>query len=198
MKKGIAFFDFDGTLTRRDTLIEFIRFSKGTSRLVLGFLRHAIYLLAFKMKLVSNQAAKEKILQFYFHGTGVEEFNSLCRQFATQRLPQLVRPKAMAEVKKLQNEGYQVVVVSASPENWIREWADSIDVQLIASQLEVIDGRITGKLLGRNCYGEEKVRRILEKHSMKDYEVVYAYGDTRGDLPMLKLATNSFYKPFRK
>jgi phosphoserine phosphatase len=52
--------------------------------------------------------------------------------------------------------------------------------------------------MGKNCHGEEKVRRILEQHNMSDYEVVYAYGDTAGDLPMMKLAGNSFYKPFRK
>lgn len=197
MKKGIAFFDFDGTVTSKDTLLAFIRYSKGTSGLFWGFLRNSLHLIAYKLNLASNQTAKEKVLQFFFKNMPVEEFNTICHRFSTGHLSGLIRKQAMDEIKKLQKEGTLVVVVSASPENWIREWTDAIGVQLIASRLEEKEGRITGKILGRNCYGEEKVRRILEKHQVNDYEEVYAYGDTRGDLPMLNLATQAFYKPFR-
>ena len=197
MKKGIAFFDFDGTVTSKDTLLAFIRYSKGTSGLLWGFLRNSLHLIAYKLNLASNQTAKEKVLQFFFKNMPVEEFNTLCQQFSTRCLPGLIRKQAMEEIKKLQKEGTIIVVVSASPENWISAWTDAMGVQLIASRLEEKEGRITGKILGRNCYGEEKVRRILEKHQVQDYEIVYAYGDTRGDRPMLKLATKAFYKPFR-
>ena len=197
MKKGIAFFDFDGTVTSKDTLLAFIRYSKGTRGLLWGFFRNSLHLVAYKLNLASNQTAKEKILQFFFKNMPVEEFNSVCLQFSTLHLPGLIRKQAMDEIIKLQKEGTLVVVVSASPENWIRAWTDASGVQLIASRLEEKDGRITGKILGRNCYGEEKVRRILEKHQVNEYEIVYAYGDTRGDLPMLNLATRAYYKPFR-
>lgn len=197
MKKAIAFFDFDGTITTKDTLVEFIRFSKGNFNFLLGFLLNSPYLIAYKLKIISNQSAKEKILRFFFEDTPNEKFREQCNLFCKKILPTLVRPKALQEIKKLKNDGYSVVVVSASPEQWIHGWANEMQVHLIASCLEVNDGKITGKLIGKNCHGDEKVRRILEKHVLSDYDVIYAYGDTTGDLPMLKLATQSFYKPFR-
>jgi phosphatidylglycerophosphatase C len=196
VKKGIAFFDFDGTITTKDTLLEFIKFSKGSKRFYLGFLYNAFYLFAYKLKLISNQAAKEKVLQFFFKNTPVHFFNDQCKLFSTAVLPKLIRPKALKELQKLKNENFIVVVVSASPQNWIQPWSSAMKVELIASQLEIKDDKITGRILGKNCHGPEKVRRIMEKYVVEDYDEIYAYGDTSGDLPMLKLATQPFYKPF--
>ena len=197
MKKGIAFFDFDGTITTRDTLLEFIKFCKGSFRFYFGFLVNSFFLVAYKTKIISNQSAKEKVLQYFFRNTPVDVFKKLCEDFTQKNLPSLIRPGALQEIKKLKNENYVVVVVSASPENWIRQWADQNGVELIASRLEAKEGKITGKIIGKNCHGEEKVRRIMEKYVITDYTTIHAYGDTSGDRPMLALATNSFFKPFR-
>lgn len=198
MKKKIAFFDFDGTITTKDSFVEFLRFTQGSSSLYLGFLRNAAYLVAYKLKLIPNQKAKEKVLEYFFGQSCATDFDELCKKFSEAVLPQLIRPKAVEEIKTLQQKGFNVVVVSASPENWIRPWTDRMGVSLIASCLETINGTVTGKLNGKNCRGEEKVRRILELHRMDEYEEIYAYGDKSGDKPMMKLATKSFYKPFRK
>lgn len=197
VKKAIAFFDFDGTITKKDTLLEFIRFSKGGLAFFFGFLLNSPYLLAYKLKFISNQTAKEKILRFFFKDMPAEEFKEQCDLFSQKILPDLIRPKALGEIKKLQSEGYDVIVVSASPEQWIRGWATKMQVRLIASCMETENGKITGRLDGKNCHGQEKVRRILENHVLSDYDVIYAYGDTKGDLPMMELATTKFYKPFR-
>ena len=198
MKKGIAFFDFDGTITTKDTFLEFIRFSKGNLRFYTGLLLNLPYLVAFKIKLIPNQKAKEKVLQFFFKDVSVTDFQEQCTLFALKFLPKLIRPKAIEEIKKLQQEGTVVVVVSASAENWIQNWAHDFGVELIASRLEVADKKLTGRLIGTNCRGKEKVRRILEKYSVSDYAEVYAYGDSKGDEEMLKLAKYAFYKPFRQ
>jgi len=197
VKKGIAFFDFDGTITTKDTLLEFIRFSKGTSAFYTGFLLNSPYLVAFKTKLISNQYAKEKVLQHFFRGMAIEDFENLCKRFAEEKLPALIRPRAVEEIKKLQAAGYVVAVVSASPENWIRQWAASMGVELIGSRLGVTDGRLTGKINGKNCHGEEKVARIREKYKVSEYDSIHAYGDSGGDTAMLKIATHPFFKPFR-
>ncbi|HEX2607225.1 MAG TPA: HAD-IB family phosphatase [Flavisolibacter sp.] len=97
---------------------------------------------------------------------------------------------------KLKAAGYTIVIVSASPENWIRYWAASQQIQLMGSRLEERDGKITGILTGKNCHGEEKVSRIRSQFNLNDYEEIHAYGDTSGDKPMLQLAHKAFYKPF--
>lgn len=198
MKKGIAFFDFDGTITTRDSLLEFIRFTRGDLRYFFGFLIHLHYMVAFKMKLMSNQSFKEKMLEYFYRGTRADEFQKMCSGFAGRILPRFIRKGAIEEINKLKEGGSLVVIVSASPEEYIRKWADGHGIQVIGSRLEVKNNFITGKIVGKNCHGPEKVRRILELHKMEDYDVIYAYGDTKGDLPMMELATNSFYKPFRK
>ena len=72
-----------------------------------------------------------------------------------------------------------------------------MQITLLATRLEISGDHLTGKIRGANCHGEEKVRRIQEAYQLKEYPQVYAYGDTKGDLPMLKLADIRFYKPFR-
>ena len=197
MKKGIAFFDFDGTITTKDTLLEFIKFSRGRFRFYFGFLLYSPYLIAYKLKIISNQKAKEKVLAFFFNGMPIVEFNKLCDAFAEDVIPLLLRPKAVEEIRKLQEKNMQVVIVSASPGNWIQKWASSLSLLLIASQLEIRNNQLTGKIAGKNCHGQEKVRRIMEKFTVSEYDEIYAFGDSKGDLPMLELATFSFFKPFR-
>lgn len=195
--KGIAFFDFDGTITTRDTLLEFIKFYKGHFNFYKGFALHAPWLLAMKLKFMSNQVVKEKILRHFFRNENEEQFKDMCSAFNQQILPSLIRPGAIEEIHKLKSGNNIVVVVSASPENWIRPWAESMNLELIASRLEVKNGMITGKIVGKNCHGQEKVRRIKEKYNLSDYAEVYAYGDSSGDKDMLSLAKNAFYQPFR-
>ena len=196
MKKEIAFFDFDGTITKKDTLLEFIRFSKGSFRFYLGFFINLPYLVAFKLGVISNQSAKEKILRFFFHDTSVTVFKQYCETFSKQVLPKLIRPKALEEIERLKKNKTIVVVVSASPENWIENWTKNLQLELIASRLEVKDGKLTGKIVGKNCHGDEKVSRISQVYDLRDYYIVSAYGDSRGDRPMLQLAQKAYYKPF--
>jgi HAD superfamily hydrolase (TIGR01490 family) len=197
VSKRIAFFDFDGTITTKDTLLEFIKFSKGNIAFLLGFAINSPFIIAYKLGVISNQKAKEKVLRFFFRNTPLDKFNQLCNSFCKDVLPALMRPKALEKIQNLVEEGVVVVIVSASPENWIRTWSEKFKAQLISSQLEVVDGKITGRILKKNCHGEVKVRRIREQFDLNEFEIIMAYGDTHGDKPMLQLAKQSFYKPFR-
>jgi phosphatidylglycerophosphatase C len=196
--KKIAFFDFDGTVTKKDTLLEFIKYSNGRLRFFSGFLLNSPYLVAYKLKIISNHKAKEKILSHFFKKIPVVDFQKTCDAFCTGLLPQLIRSQAMEEINELKSKGFTIVLVSASPGNWISKWAGTNGLELIATCLKTADGKLTGEIEGKNCYGEEKVRRIMERYDLKEFEEVYAYGDTKGDRPMLLLANHSSYKPFRK
>jgi len=197
MSQRIAFFDFDGTITTKDTLLEFIKYDKGPFRFYLGFLLNSPWLVAYKLKVISNQAGKERILTWFFGNTPQEKFQSRCNSFAEEAIPALLRPKAIKEINDLQQKGFTVVIVSASPEDWLRPWTEKIGVSLLASRLETKNGKLTGKLTGRNCHGQEKVSRIKANYELSEYSDIHAYGDTSGDKPMLSLATISFYQPFR-
>ncbi len=197
MSRRIAFFDFDGTVTTSDTFLEFIKFYRSDWRFYLGFLLYSPYLFAFKFKLIPNYTAKQKILRHFFRGEKIADFKDYCDRFAEEILPSLMRPKALAEIARLKQADFRIVIVSASAENWILNWASQYQLELLGTKLEVADGKITGKIEGRNCYGEEKVCRIKEDINLDDYSEIYAYGDSSGDKQMLAIATHGFYKPFR-
>lgn len=197
MSSKIAFFDFDGTITKKDTLLEFIRFAKGDLSFIAGFFLYSPFIVAYKLGIITNQAAKEKVLQHFFSNTTVEEFNNLCNDFAEKVIPSLVRKKAMKEIDRLKQEGARIVVVSASAENWVGIWSKKQELEYIATRMECSDGKMSGKILGRNCYGNEKVERIRNVYDLTTFDRIYCYGDSDGDKAMLEIADIKFYRPFR-
>ncbi|MEO5997206.1 MAG: HAD-IB family hydrolase [Chitinophagaceae bacterium] len=197
MNERIAFFDFDGTITTKDSLLEFIKFYKGALYFYLGFLLYSPYLLAYKLKLIPNYIAKQKVLRFFFNGEGIETFQKKCDEFSDLMLPNLLRPKALKEIQKLKAANAIIVIVSASAENWIKKWASENELLLIGTRLIIADNKITGTINGKNCYGEEKVCRIEKEFDLTSFREIYCYGDSDGDKAMLQLATFPFFKPFR-
>ena len=197
MKRRIAFFDFDGTITTKDTLLEIIRYQKGTAKFYLGFILCSPYIIFWKLGLIPNYAAKERVMRFFFSKTPIEDFQHKCDAFSNDILPQLLRPKALEEINRLQQAGAEVVIVSASPGNWSEAWRKQFNIDALATRLQIKDSKLTGRFEGKNCHGEEKVCRIKDTYDLSSYDEIYCYGDSKGDKPMLSLATFAFYKPFR-
>jgi HAD superfamily phosphoserine phosphatase-like hydrolase len=100
-------------------------------------------------------------------------------------------------IKKFKENQAEIIVVTASAENWVAPWCQELGIGCIATQLEIKDDLLTGKIKGRNCHGIEKVNRLKEVIDLSKYTDIEAFGDSKGDLPMLKLATRAYYKPFR-
>ena len=192
----ISLFDFDGTITKRDTLFEIAKFSTGWMQYCINLIVLLPYLFLVKFKLVTNQRGKEIFLRKFFGGISKEEFNQKCISFTKERLPQLIRPGAQSCINEQLKDGNRVVIVSASPSNWIVPWANKYGIEVISTRLSFHNGRLRG-IEGVNCNGQEKVNRIKQAIDLQAYEKVIAYGDTKGDLPMLALADESHFKPFR-
>ena len=193
---GIAFFDFDGTITTRDTMIELIKFHHGKYRVYTGLAILSPWLIAMKLKMISHQKAKEKMLSWFFRGVTETEFSKICDLFIQKKIPLLINKKAMQKIHEHKANGDEIVVVSASAANWIKSWCNQHGLKCIATQLEIIDGKVTGKLAGINCNYNEKASRIIKEYDLNNYAPVYCYGDSDGDKAMLQLATNAFYKSF--
>ena len=199
MKKVYAF-DFDGTLTTKDTLLEFIRYAKGSSSFWLGFLRYAHLLVLMKLGFYPNWKAKQKVFSYFFKGMSIREFEEKCKNFAECRA-ELIRLKGLKEVDKAVDENAKVVIVSASIENWVRAFFRQFGLDMViisGTKIEVKNAVVTGQFIGNNCYGPEKVRRIQELFpDRKQYKLI-AFGDSKGDRELLAYADESHYKPFRK
>ena len=202
MKKKIYCFDFDGTLTTSDTLLEFIKYAKGTSRFLMVFLMYSPLLVLMKLHLYPNWKAKQQIFAHLFAGMRIEKFDALCRGFAEEN-QHLLRPKGITLMHEALVAGAQVFIVSASIDNWVRPFFDIRNlkgVQVLGTQIEVEDGKLTGRFKSNNCYGKEKVHRIaevLKSFERSEYEIE-AFGDGRGDKEMLAFADKGHFKPFRE
>ena len=141
-----------------------------------------------------NYKAKQKVFAYFFKGLTMEAFDQLCASFAKENR-HLLRPLGLETMEKLRKEGAEILVVSASIDNWVQPFFPSVKV--LGTQVEVRDGRLTGRFLTKNCYGQEKVNRILALYpDRQEYELI-AFGDSKGDKELLAFADEAHYKPFR-
>lgn len=193
---SIAFFDLDGTVTSKDTLPALLKFIKGKARYYAGLVVLSPVLTLYVLGFITNHKAKEILLSHFLKGIDLDKFNSLCKKFVEIKLPPLLRKEALHEIRRHIKNNTQVVIVSASPENWVLPWCKRYNIACIATKLQVKNNKLTGKIEGKNCHGTEKARNILRTYNLSHYSKIYAYGNSRGDLPMLSLATDSYYKPF--
>lgn len=196
MPKQIAFFDFDGTITRKDSMLELARFYKGTAGYLAGMARLSPSLVLLKLGLLDASTAKEKLLTHFFGGMHRMSFEALCIKFCEQKLPGILRPAAIQKIQEHTGSGHEVVLVSASAEKWLQPFCRQFNITCIGTLLEIEDECITGKLKGANCNGPEKANRIKERYSLAAFEKIYAYGDSSGDLDMLQLAHEKHYRAF--
>lgn len=192
----IAFFDLDGTITKKDTLIEFIKFAIGSYQYYKGLIVLCPILLAYKLKIISNNIAKEKLISHFFKGWDIIEFENLANNYSIWEIDKIIRPKALERIVWHLECGHKVVVVSASIESWLNGWCKKNNLELLGTKLEFNNNILTGKFSNKNCYGIEKVNRIKEKYNLNDYHTIFAYGDSKGDKEMLNIADKKHYKFF--
>lgn len=190
----IAFFDFDGTLTTKDTMFQFIRFSKGNPIFYSGLLLLLPVLIAFKIGIIPNGRAKEILFSFYFKGMEVQEAIRLGQEFSEKVIPRLLRKEAVQAIEFHKNLGTRIVVVTASLSIWVKPWCDLHQFDLIATGYDTRQGKLSGFIKGKNCHGDEKVNRINEKYNLVQFSEIYAYGDSRADIKMLNLADYKYLR----
>jgi len=193
----LALFDFDGTLTTKDSMADFIKFAVGAPSYYFGLLLLSPILVAFKLKLIRNDTAKEKLISYFFKGWDSTHFEHVADQYSLKRIDKILKSEAMKRITWHQNQGHKVVIVSASMEYWLRKWCAQKHIELIATHLEISGGKLTGKFAGKNCHGDEKVTRIRQAINLSEFECIFAYGDSSGDTAMLELANKSYYRHYK-
>ncbi len=200
-KERVYCFDFDGTITSRDTLLAFIAYVHGRGKLLLTLCLYGVKLVAMKLRLYPNWKVKQEIFSRLFRGMSLETFDKYCQEFAAAN-GHLVRPDARKTLNDITTVGYRLIIVSASVDNWVRPFFDEISqatpIVVLGTQVEVEKGLLTGRFLTKNCYGPEKVNRVKEILSLpRTHYYIVAYGDSQGDKELLEYADERYYRPFR-
>lgn len=195
MKKKIAVFDFDGTITKGDTLFKFILFSHGKFLLFKGLIINSIMLIRYFTGNITNNDAKEILFSYFFKGTPYLKFKEDGFNFKC-RIEKNVRIQAVKKINEYIAAKTPVYIVSASIREWIEPWANNIGIdKVISTEIEVdSNGLITGKFSTPNCFGIEKVNRL--SFFLNGDEYIIAYGDSKGDDELLRFANESYYKVF--
>lgn len=200
---AFAFFDFDDTLAKGDSIFPFLLYAikrgyapkRQLFKAAAGFLR-------WKVQPSSGRAVKEWTMSF-IKGRTVEEMDELSRDFFREVQQKAFFEDAAPELFSLREKGVRIVVVSASSDLYMKILPEFLPVDAVISTVcETSGGCYTGKI-GKNCKGEEKVRRIqawLESRGLSiDKERSAGYGDSPSDAPMLLLtAAPTLVNPKRK
>ncbi|GHV03200.1 hydrolase [Campylobacterota bacterium] len=193
----LALFDFDGTLTNRDSFIDFLRFAVGKKRFLLGAIALSPVLILYALRILSSERTKLIVLRHFFLKTPYVKLQEIGTNYALNRIDQILRKEAIETVDKHLANGDCVFIVSASPSLWLKAWCDRKNIGLIATELAIDNLGWSGCFATKNCYGIEKVSRIKKQLDLGEFDTIYAYGDSAGDLPMLSLSSHAYFKPFR-
>lgn len=190
--KALAAFDLDGTLTRRDTMQAFIRYVVGVPRFYWGLCWFFPMIFRLKvLKSISRTEAKSRYLRYFFKNENRESLEHKAKAFAVSA-KHLFRKDSLARLQWHKDHGHDCVIVSASVDIWVKPLAASLNIPSLSSEAQYEKGQFVG-VLGENCHGPEKVRKLKAYISDSYYDKTYAYGDTSGDNEMLSWADEGYW-----
>lgn len=188
MSRVVAAFDFDGTLTRRDTLAPFLLRSRGYQRVTRATLRHLPQLMVAATGRGSRDDAKARLLRTVYAGADAETMAAMGAAYARDIATRALRPDTVARLDWHRSEGHELVLITASLGLYAQPIAERLGIPMVfATTLEVAEGALTGELVGANVRGPEKAR-LLDAYLDGDDATVWAYGDSTGDRDLLAAA----------
>lgn len=192
----LSVFDFDGTLTRRDSFVPFLLFAFGKRKFVARVIRMLPACIRYLGKGMSRDELKAVLVATFL--TGVEEawVKRKAAEFRRAFWVRLMRPAGVQSVAAEVASGALVTICSASPRIVLMPFAQELGISLIGTELEVVEGKLTGALSGSNCRCEAKVLRLEAVYGPLAQYKLRAWGDTRGDQELLAAAQEPHWRHF--
>lgn len=192
---SVAAFDFDETLTKRDTVVPFLRQFTSTRRFAASLLPQALRLMPIATRR-DRDRLRALATEIVFTNRSIGEVEAEAVSWGVTIAESELRADTVARLQWHLAQEHRVVIVTASYEQYVRVVADVLgDVDVVGTRLQVVDGRCTGRLDGPNCRGPEKVRRLEQWFAANDLDrsrlTLYAYGDSTGDRELLAAADHA-------
>lgn len=188
-RRTFAAFDFDGTITRRDTLVPFLTTVAGRGAVLGALAAESVPLALAAAGRGDRDLAKERVLTRVLAGIPYSDVRTAGKAFADRITRSAITSDARDRIAWHRREGHDVVIVSASLDVYLGDVGEALGIaHVICTSLDTDDrGRCTGQLRGMNCRGPEKATRLRALLGDDDIEL-WAYGNSRGDDEMLALA----------
>lgn len=195
-RKVVAAFDFDVTITTKDTFVPFLTRAFGRERVRVAFLRLAPEAAKVVIGLSDRDRFKDRLIRALFMGDSVARLREVGREHAYEIL-NWVRPAARQRIEWHKRRGDRLVMVSASLDLYLDPVADVLGFDdLLCTSPSVNHMVFDGSLVGKNCRGPEKVSRLTNLlGNLSEYEL-HAYGDSAGDREMLAAANHPYLRVF--
>ncbi|WP_144280820.1 HAD family hydrolase [Chryseobacterium echinoideorum] len=193
--KKLYCFDFDGTLTYKDTMFMFLRFYNPV-KFRIQFIRHIPLFILLKLKLADTEKVKKSFIGSVLKGQLQSKIEEKAKKFFEENYPKIFRENALDFINNIDRENTQSLIVTASLDIWAKPFAEKLQMKLVSTQAEFRNGIFTGNFIGINCNGNEKLERIKKEISGYKYDKIIAFGDTSGDKAMLKWADEGHYRFF--
>ena len=189
----LAVFDLDGTLTKRDTLIPYLAgFLRRHPRRLVRIPRLIAATAAYGAGRMSNTALKEAFLSAVLGGMTRDVLHSWTQTFTDRLIASGFRPDAVCKLRWHRASGHYIVIMSASVDLYVRPLGQLLGVdEVLCTEVEWQDERLTGRFATPNCSGTEKVRRLEILMERLAPQSVWAYADRRSDIPLLQRATHA-------
>lgn len=190
--KKLYCFDFDGTLTYKDTMFLFLKFYD-SGKYYSQFVKHIPLFILLKFKLMDAEKVKRSFISGVLKGEKQTKIHEKSKQFFAENYPVLFRENALDFINNIDRNKTESLIVTASLDIWVQPFADKFGMKLLATRADFQEGIFTGNFVGRNCNGPEKVSRIKEEIKNQKFDKTIAFGDTSGDKQMLNWANESHY-----
>lgn len=193
--KKLYLFDFDGTLTTKDTMFLYLKFYN-RKKYYIQFIKHLPLFILLKLKLMNAQKVKESFISGVLKGETKTKLHKTSQAFFEQYYPKIIRNNALDFIKSIDRSQTYSYIVTASLDIWVSPFAEAFGMNLLATKALFEGEQFTGKFKTKNCNGEEKVRRIEMATQDLVYNKSIAFGDTNGDRPMLDWANEGHFRFF--
>lgn len=192
--RGLALFDFDGTITFRDTLIPFLGKVRGYSHAARSVFAVGMSACKREWSLGDRDDGKDALLRNVLAGMSMSEFVDQGQIYASSLYPKQFRPDVVQRIHAHLDRGDEVAIVSASLATYLRPIADLLEIPtVIGVEMVAADGLLTGDMTGPNVRGPHKAVRVREWLNIAaddplPFDEVWAYGNSSGDFELLELA----------
>jgi phosphatidylglycerophosphatase C len=185
---SIAIFDLDGTITRRDTLFPLV--VRWLARRPWQLARLLLVLPAALRFLVDRDRAalKQSLLWATQRGARRAALDDFARSFVRDKIASGCFHDALATVRRHRDAGHYLVLMSASVDFYVPEFARQLGFdQAISTEVRWNGELLDGTLTSPNRRGEEKAHCLRGLLAARPDDDTYAYGNSASDLPHLRL-----------
>ncbi len=196
--KSLAIFDFDGTISKKDSLKEFLKIHFSFKNYFIGYyLINIPHLILLYLGVIDFSILKKRRIKHFMKNLNMDTITDSLEIFNKVFFKSEIKKQAIKEIEYHKENNHKIIILSASLDFLLYEWCQKNNFSLICNKLEIFDNKFSGSLLGNDCNGKEKVRRLKSLINLNEFQIIYGYGDTKEDKDFLKLADKPYFRKFK-